>query len=177
MSDQVFPVDEVDAAFRNYWHTGAVSEDWDGFAETLTEDVEYREHFLGHMRGREAVRAWIKQIMADFGELYTVYEWHMVESSGRVVVYMQNRRDNPEPGAPSIDFPGITVLQYAGDGQFSLEEDFWAVNDGMRTAKEYATACAQFDPEHAKRRTRRDWGDGPDWARGAVTGAGTGAGD
>ena len=91
----------------------------------------------------------------------------MAEPSGRVVVYMQNRRDNPEPGAPPIDFPGITVLQYAGDGRFSLEEDFWAVNDGMRTAKEYAEASARFDPEHPKRRTRRDWGTGPTWARGA----------
>jgi limonene-1,2-epoxide hydrolase len=171
MTSQVFPVDEVDAAFRNYWQTGSVSEDWDGFAEMFTDDVDYREHFLGHMHGREEVRAWIKKTMADFSEIYTVYEWHMVEASGRVVVYMQNRRDNPEPGAPPIDFPGITVLQYAGDGRFSLEEDFWAVNDGMRTAKEYAEACARFDPEHAQRRTRRDWGDGPDWARGPVSGA------
>jgi hypothetical protein len=171
LSDHVFPIEEVEAAFRNYWHTGAVREDWDGFAEVLTDDVEYREHFLGWMHGREEVRSWIKQIMADYSELYTVYEWHMVEPGGRVVVYMQNRRDNPEPDAPPIDFPGITVLQYAGDGKFSLEEDFWAVNDGMRTAKEYAEACARFDPEHAERRSRRDWGNGPDWARGAATGA------
>ena len=28
--------------------------------------------------------------MAQYGELYTVYEWHIVDPSGRVVVYMQN---------------------------------------------------------------------------------------
>jgi hypothetical protein len=27
----------------------------------------------------------------------TGYEWHMAEPRGRVVVYMQNRRDNPDP--------------------------------------------------------------------------------
>ncbi len=75
--------------------------------------------------------------MAEYGEMYTAYEWHMVDDTGRVVVYMQNRRDNPEPGAPPIDFPGMTVLQYAGNGQFSLEEDFWSLTEGGATFKEY----------------------------------------
>ena len=61
----------------------------------------------------------------------------MVDDDGRVVVYMQNRRDNPEPGAPPIDFPGMTVLQYAGDGKFSLEEDFWSLPEGIETLKQY----------------------------------------
>lgn len=69
-----------------------------------------------------------------------------------------------------IDFPGITVLQYAGDGKFSLEEDSWAVNAGMATAKEYAAACAEFDPEHPKRRTRHEWGSAPEWTRPAARG-------
>jgi hypothetical protein len=30
-------------------------------------------------------------------------------------VYMQNRRDHPS-GTGTIDFPGITILGYAGDG-------------------------------------------------------------
>ncbi len=85
--------------------------------------------------------------MEEYGEIYTAYEWHMVDDDGRVVVYMQNRRDNPEPGAPPIDFPGMTVLQYAGDGMFSLEEDFWSLPEGIETAKRYAAACTQFDPD------------------------------
>ena len=52
--------------------------------------------------------------MAEYGEIYTAYEWHMIDDDGRVVVYMQNRRDNPEPGAPPIDFPGMTVLAVRG---------------------------------------------------------------
>ena len=38
---------------------------------------------------------------------------------GRAVVYMQNRRDHPS-GRGVIDFPGITILQYAGDGLLGL---------------------------------------------------------
>src|SRR5262249_55609455 len=59
-------------------------------------------------------RAWIKPIMAQYPELYTAYEWHSVdETSGRAMVYMQNRRDHPS-GTEPIDFPDVTILQYTG---------------------------------------------------------------
>ena len=98
--------DEVEAAFRNYWQLGAVGEDWDAWCdECFTEDVTYIEHILGNKDGREEVRAWIKPTMEEYGEIYTAYEWHMVGDDGRVVVYMQNRRDNPEPGAAADRLP------------------------------------------------------------------------
>ena len=159
--------DELEEAFRTYWRTGAVGEDWDAWADLFTEDADYREHILGPKMGREAIRAWIKPIMAQFGEIYTAYEWHMVdEASGRVVVYMQNRRDHPS-GTGTIDFPGITILEYAGGGRWKLEEDFWSLPEAEAAGKEYAAACAAHDPEHPKKRTRHDWGSGPDWTGGA----------
>src|SRR5262245_15929494 len=149
-----FDRDEVEAAFRNYWALGAVGEDWDAWCdECFTDDVTYIEHILGSKQGREAVRAWIKPTMAEYGEIYTAYEWHMIGDDGRVVVYMQNRRDNPDRDAPPIDFPGMTVLQYAGDGKFSLEEDFWSLPEGIATAKEYAAACRARDENFAAKRT------------------------
>jgi hypothetical protein len=161
-----FAREELERAFRQYWRTGAVGEDWDKWADLFTEDADYVEHVLGNMKGREAIRAWIKPIMVEYCELYTVYEWHMVdEASGRVVVHMQNRRDHPS-GKGTIDFPGITILQYAGDNQWSREEDYWAVPKGYATAEEYAAACKQFDPEHKQKRTRLHWGSGPAWTQG-----------
>jgi len=165
---------EVEQAFRKYWALGAVGEDWDAWCdECFTDDVHYVEHVLGVKEGREAVRAWIKPTMEEYGEIYTAYEWHMVEPSGRVVVYMQNRRDHPQAGAAPIDFPGMTVLQYAGNGRFSLEEDFWSLIEGTRTMKEYEAALAQHDPDFKRKRTRRNWGNGPDWTRGADDYAGS----
>jgi SnoaL-like domain len=165
-----FSRNEIEAAFRNYWQLGAVGEDWDAWCdECFTEDVTYIEHVLGGRNGREEVRAWIKPTMEDYGEIYTAYEWHQVGDDGRVVVYMQNRRDNPEPGGPPIDFPGITVLEYAGNGMFAREEDFWSLTEGTETLKRYAAACQQFDPEFRAKRTRKNWGAGPDWTRGAPT--------
>ena len=160
--------DEIDQAFRHYWRTGAVGEDWDAWADLFTEDARYVEHVLGNLEGREAIRAWIKPIMAQFPELYTVYEWHVVdEASGRVVVYMQNRRDHPS-GTGTIDFPGVTILDYAGGNRWRREEDFWAVPRAHATTEEYAEACRRFDPVHRDKRTRRDWGSGPAWTRGTV---------
>jgi hypothetical protein len=66
-----YDIDEVERAFRDYWTKGAVGEDWDAWSDLFTEDVEYIEHVLGSKRGREEVRAWIKPIMAEFGEKAT----------------------------------------------------------------------------------------------------------
>ncbi|HXC49649.1 MAG TPA: nuclear transport factor 2 family protein [Candidatus Limnocylindrales bacterium] len=163
-----FPIDEVESAFRTYWQTGAVGENWDAWADLFTEDALYVEHVLGNLHGREEIRAWIKPIMAQYGELYTVYEWHMVEPSGRAIVYMQNRRDRPG-GEGTLDFPGITILQYAGGGKWSKEEDFWAVPAATQTTEQYETLRKQLDPEHRKKCTRNNWGNGPAWTRGAAT--------
>ena len=165
-----FNRDEVEAAFRKYWQLGAVGEDWDAWCdECFTDDVTYIEHILGNKHGREDVRSWIKPTMEQYGEIYTAYEWHMIGDDGRVITYMQNRRDHPDPAEPPIDFPGITVLQYAGDGKFSLEEDFWSLPEATETLKRYTEACAQLDPDFAKQRTRRSWGSGPEWTQGAAT--------
>src|SRR5205085_2118060 len=83
--------------------------------DLFTDHAVYIERVLGHMTGRREIKPWITQIMAAYPELYTVYEWHMIDGD-RVVFYMQNRRDNPEPGAPPLDFPGISILHYAGGG-------------------------------------------------------------
>ncbi len=161
-----FTRDELERAFQRYWRTGAVGEDWDAWADLFTEDADYVEHVLGRLRGREAIRAWIKPIMEQYGELYTAYEWHCIDPEhDRVLVYMQNRRDHPT-GTGTIDFPGITILDYAGNNQWKREEDFWAVPQAGVATEEYAKACAQHDPDHKRKRTRLNWGAGPAWTRG-----------
>jgi hypothetical protein len=164
-----FDRDDLEQAFRTYWRTGAVGEDWDAWAELFTEDADYVEHVLGSLKGREAIRAWIKPIMVQYGEIYTAYEWHSVDAeAGRVVVYMQNRRDHPS-GSGVIDFPGITILDYAGNGRWKREEDFWSVPGATRATEEYEAARKQFDRDHRRKMTRRNWGNGPAWTRGAAS--------
>lgn len=164
-----FGRDELDEAFRRYWQAGAVGEDWDAWSDLFTPDALYVEHVLGVRTGREEIRAWIKPIMAEYSELYTAYEWHVVDAErDQIVVMMQNRRDDPS-GSGTIDFPGITILRYAGDGLFSYEEDYWAGPAAESAFREYTRACAEHDPGHKQKRTRNDWGDGPPWTVGAAT--------
>jgi len=158
---------ELEQSFRRYWQTGAVGEDWDAWSNLFTPDALYVEHMLGTRHGREEIRAWIKPVMERFCEIYTAYEWHVVDEAGdRILVYMQNRRDHPS-GRGTIDFPGITILHYAGDGLFDFEEDYWAVRRAEAAAKDYAEAAAKHGPRHKEKRTRLDWGGGPAWTRGA----------
>lgn len=161
--------DELEEAFRTYWTTGAVGERWDDWADLFTPDADYHERILGSLAGREAIRAWIMPIMERHCELYTAYEWHTVDPElGKAIVYMQNRRDHPS-GVGTIDFPGITILDYAGGGKWRQEEDYWALPAARRAMAEYQEACAKHDPEHPRKRTRFAWGNGPAWTRGART--------
>src|SRR5262249_46291428 len=108
----------------------------------------------------------IKPVMARYGEIYTAYEWHTIDvERGRVIFYMQNRRDHPG-GQGTIDFPGVSLLEYAGGGKWKREEDFWAWKQREVAMKAYEDARRQFDPEHAKKKTRWNWGNGPEWTRG-----------
>ena len=87
------------------------------------------------------------------------------EESGRVVFYVQNRRDNPS-GQGTLDFPGVSILEYAGGGKWRSEEDYWAVKQREQAMREYEEGCRRHDPDHPRKRTRRDWGNGPTWTRG-----------
>ena len=159
---------EIEQAFRSYWNAGMIREDWEAWVELFTEDVVYYERVLGTMRGREAVREWILPLMERYGEIYGVYDWHTVHPSGRVVFRMLNRRDHPS-GRGTLDFPGISVLQYAGDGKWSMEEDYWAESLGVMQFREYEKALREHDPDHRDKRTRLHWGDGPPWTRGRAS--------
>jgi len=119
-----FDKEEVEAAFVHLWRTGAAGEDWDAQADLYSEDVDYVDHFYGKM-DREQFRMWCKQLMLEqFPELYTAYEWHVVDGD-QVVALMQNRRDNPDPeGPPYIDFPSISLFTYGGNGLWAAERDY-----------------------------------------------------
>jgi hypothetical protein len=121
---------EVEAAFRKFWTVGNVDENWRAWPDFFTEDVHYIEHVYGEMHGRAAVRAWIEELMTHNRDVHAVIDWYMIRGR-RVVVNMQNRYYHPDPAQAPLDFPGITILEYAGDGLFRYEEDYWCV----RTAK------------------------------------------
>jgi len=161
-----FDRNEVEQAFANLWKVGCVDEDWIGWTNLYTPDVEYFDHFWGWFHGREEVVRWIEPVMKGVPEIYTVLEWYRIDDDV-VTFFVQNRRDNPSDDGPEyFDFPGLSIAVYAGDGLFSSEEDYWDVGGARRTSQEYEAACTRAgagDP--LARMTRRFWPEGPSWAR------------
>lgn len=129
---------EVADAFQAFWRTGSLDEDWQRWPDHLTPDVLYVERFFGVMHGREEVRAWITSLMAQRADVHAVLEWWLVRGR-RVVLSMQNRYYSPDPARPPIDFAGLTVLGYAGDGLFGYEEDYWDLAGSRQAYERFTT--------------------------------------
>lgn len=153
-----FSRDEIEAAFVRYQQRAADAGrtgDWNLWADQFTDDAVYVEHHYGEFHGREAIRAWIVETMAtppgsQMPE-FPVEWWVIDEDRDRVVCWVWNRMEDPGDG--SIHQEGnITLLDYAGDDQWSREEDiynpmrFGTMLAGWQAARE---ACASSDPSTA----------------------------
>jgi len=129
----------TERAFHRIWTTGSIDEDWASWPDCLTPDVMYVERVLGTMHGREAVRTWITDLMAVRGDVHAVLNWYQVKGE-RVVLNMTNRYDHPDPAGAPVDFGGSSVLEHAGGGLFSYEEDYWDTT-GAKLAHEQFTSA------------------------------------
>ena len=126
-----FSQDEIEAAFVRYTEVAAEagrSGDWNPWADLFTVDATYVEHLYGEFHGREAIRAWITETMATPpGSQMPEFpiEWHLIDPErDRVVCWVWNRMEDPGDG--SIHQEGnITLLDYAGGGLWSREEDIY----------------------------------------------------
>src|SRR5262245_20880072 len=157
---------EIEDAFAHWWQVGNAGERWTDWTHLYVPDVEYHDYFWGPLHGHAEVDVWINAVMKGVPEIYGVYEWHVVDGD-TVVFKVQNRRDNPDDeGPPYFDFPGLSVLRYAGDGLWVSEEDYWDRDGARRTSIEYSAACERAGVRDSlERMTRRHWPDRPEWAR------------
>ena len=107
------------------------SGDWDPWADLFTEDAEYFEHLYGTFQGREAIRTWIthhdgrvplNSEMTDFPADW----WVIDEERGWVVCAVWNRMQDLGDGElhQAINW---SLLKYAGNNQWSYEEDIYNV--------------------------------------------------
>lgn len=154
---------ELEEAFRHYVMTGPILEDWVAWSRLFTDDAVYFDHHYGRFRGPREIQLFIESTMMAGRHCYTVLEWYNVDRD-RIVWKAINRADHPDPSQPPFDFPSLQVIEYAGDGRWRSEEDWWIPSELARFAREYAEACEALDPAFPDRLSRRDWGD-VDWAR------------
>ena len=118
---------------------------WDEFVDLYTEDAVMIVSGAGKIGGREAMRRWYREAFATQPMRSLVFypvEWYMIdEYRGWVSCEFLNRMADPGDGSVH-EFSCFSLLKYAGDGQWSYEEDkldpaeMEAVLQGWYAAKE-----------------------------------------
>ena len=121
--------DELEQAHQHYIETAnrcAASGEWRDWAHLFTDDAVYLEHTFGTFHGPQEIYAWIAPLMAQWPNRLMnsfPHSWCVCdEERGWWVCRIENRMQDPGDGSVH-QAHNITVLHYAGDMQFSYEED------------------------------------------------------
>lgn len=133
-----FARDEIEKAYHHFVAAGD-AQDWDAWADLHSEDGIWVEHHLGTFRGREAIREGIKSVMATAPAMLFPVEWHVIEGN-RVVFYPWQVFPDPKGGDAVYRFGCVTILEYAGDGLWSYQEDVYNPKEGEEVVKRWLAA-------------------------------------
>lgn len=137
-----FTAEELHEAFELHARTVTTATrtgDWEPFVQLFTPDATYVDPMAGEMVGQEAIRAWVMATLAPFpGSAMSYPElWHLVDvERGRVVCELRNVLRDPGDGSV-FEADNIGVLDYAGDGRFSREQDFYDAATMIRLIEEW----------------------------------------
>lgn len=159
---------EVEEAFRHYFLTGPVGEEWIAWSQLFTDDATYFDHFYGTFRGPWEIQQFLESTMSFAPHVYSPLVCYNIDDA-QIAYKVVNRADNPQAGGPPIEFPSLQIIRYAGDGKCSSEEDWWIMREMKRFNEQYVVACREHDPDHAQKMSRLDWGPVV-WARPAHEG-------
>lgn len=129
---------EVEEAYRHFIATGD-SGDWNAWADLHSEDGVWVEHDLGTFHGREAIRKAIVEVMKPVPMMLFPVEWSVIEDD-RVVFYPWQVLPDPAGGDAVYRFGCVTILGYAGDGQWSYQEDLYNPREGHAVIKKWMAA-------------------------------------
>ena len=136
----------MERAFAHYQDVArrcGEAHDWNEWADLFTADATYIEHLYGQFTGREEIRDWITKTMSTppGDEMpYFPIEWYVIdEERGWVVCCVQNRMVDPGDGNV-YQAPNWTLLKYAGDDQWSYEEDLYNPGEFMQMLEAFNAA-------------------------------------
>ena len=122
---------EIEQAFQHFQAVSArcaARQEWREWAELFTEEATYIEHHYGVMHGREEIFQWIQSTMnAPIVSEMTAFpiEWYVIdEDRGWVICQVWNRMSDPGDGSVHQAY-NFTLLKYAGNNQWSYEEDIY----------------------------------------------------
>ncbi len=119
------------------------AQDWAGMCDFFTEDAVYVEHAMGTFVGREAIREWLVPVMAPLVGWEYPTKWTLV-GDDRAVHYWDNIMPTPAGDTGTYLFSGITVIDYAGGGLWSREEDIYNEVEMQNTLNAWLAAGGVF---------------------------------
>ncbi len=129
---------EVEAAFHEFVRAGDAG-DWNAWADIHTEDCEWVEHHLGTHHGREEIRKGILAVMKPVPMMFFPVEWFMIDGN-RVVTYVWQQMPDPKRGDEVYRFGNVTILEYAGEGLWSFQEDIYNPREAQAVIKSWIDA-------------------------------------
>jgi ketosteroid isomerase-like protein len=121
-----FPRGEVQKAIdalhsiRDKANSGEMS--WDALADMFTEDATYIDPAWGCFKGRKSIRQFLRDSMQGLEDRKFPTDWCVIEGN-RVVSKFRNQLPGQRADGTYYEVPGVSVLEYAGGGKFSFEED------------------------------------------------------
>jgi hypothetical protein len=168
-----FTREEIETAFLRYQDMGlaaARSGDWTHWGKMFTEDCSYKEHCLGEWGGREAIVREMASVMqvtettetvdhlegsaANFSDgaanpwiwcnQYPCNDYVIDVDRGWVWSLIWNRMEDPGNGRV-FQCNCLTLLIYAGNGQFSYEEDLYNPRQFGKMMDEWLEVKAECD--------------------------------
>jgi ketosteroid isomerase-like protein len=134
----MFAREEVEEAWRHFVAVGDTG-DWNAWADLHSEDGLWVEHHLGTFRGREEIRRGIVDVMAKAPPMEFPVAWHVIEGP-RVVFYPWQVFPDPAGGDAVYRFGCVTILEYAGDGLWSFQEDLYNPREAEAVVKRWLAA-------------------------------------
>ena len=66
------PREEVEEAFRHYFMTGPVEEDWIAWSKLFTDDAVYWDHYWGRFTGPAEVQMFLESTMSAAAAAWTI---------------------------------------------------------------------------------------------------------
>jgi hypothetical protein len=129
------PRAEVEEAWRTFVRVGD-SGDWDAWTDLHSPDGLWIEHHLGTFRGREEIRQAIKEVMKPVPMMVFPVGWHAIDGD-RVVYYPWQVFPDPTGGDRVYRFGCVTILEYAGDGLWSSQEDLYNPTEAQGVIKQW----------------------------------------
>lgn len=132
--------------FRAALRRAVASGDWSEWAQFFTEDALYVEHAMGTFHGRAEIHDWVVRTMSS-PILEHVAEfpvdWHIVcEQRGWIIAQFGTLMKDPGDGSCHETYC-FTLLKYAGNGQWSYEEDIYNPASMENMLKGWAAVAGQ----------------------------------